>query len=125
MTGKRKASTRVALREPKPPVDGETLSFLAAAFERVIVAEYRQMLADKLTRFEACLWQIDRVLTACPKCHAMNGLADMIQELHDSLAEIGAAAERRGQAPDAGAETAPAQVGSAMEGVSRSRVAGV
>jgi hypothetical protein len=119
MTGKGKSRTRVALPEQKPPVDGETLSFLAAAFERVIVAEYRQMLAGKLSHFEARLWEIDRALTSCPKCHVMDGLADMIQELHDGLAEIAAAAERRGQALGAG----HAQVGSTTEGVSPSRLA--
>jgi len=119
MTGEGKSRPRAALPERKPPVDGETLSFLAAAFERVIAAEYRQMLADKLSHFEARLWEIDRALTACPKCHAMDGLADMIQELHDGLPEIAAAAERRGQALGAG----HAQVGPTTEGDPPSRLA--
>jgi hypothetical protein len=76
------------------------LSFLAAALERVIVAEYQQILADKLSHMETRLWKIDRALTACPKCHAMKGLADLIQELHVGLAEIVAAAQGRGQAAD-------------------------
>ncbi len=104
MTGAETSGTRVAPQETSPPKDGQTLLFLAAAFECVIVAEYRQVLASKLSRLEAHIWEIDRALTACPKCHAMDRLADIVQKLHDSLADVAAAAGCRAPAPGADAE---------------------
>jgi hypothetical protein len=90
-----KPETNLTWAAAKAATDGETLCFLAATFERVITAAYRQVLVDKLSELEGLLWKIDRALTACPNCQAMNGLAEMIHELHDRLADLAATADRR------------------------------
>jgi hypothetical protein len=64
------------------------LGFLTAAFERVIVRDYQDILLAKARDVERRLSEVDHVLTACDRCSAMDGLADRISAVHASLADL-------------------------------------
>jgi len=74
-------------------LDGETLAFLASAFQRALADEFRRKFAEKLSRIEVCLSQVE---CAASGAGAGDALAGKVQAARASVAELLASLERVG-----------------------------
>jgi hypothetical protein len=70
------------------PADGQTLAFLAAAFERVHLSDYRRMVADKVRHIEARLSELDRALVSCTTHGAAEVLHEKAQAVRASVSDL-------------------------------------
>jgi hypothetical protein len=70
------------------PADGQTLAFLAAAFERVHLGDYRRMVADKVRHIEARLSEFDRALSSCTTHGAAEVLHEKVQVVRASVSDL-------------------------------------
>ena len=75
-------------RDEKPPADGETLAFIVAAFKRVMVSEYRDVLLGKVRDVEKRVSEIDEILASDGERCAMDALAAKVGAVHADLAVL-------------------------------------